>query len=97
MSPDEEVRAKIEQIKQGGPERYRQRAQTEGRLLVRERLARLLDSGFGVDTVRGHFVSPTESEDVALTTKREFARRLFDRIVGMVAQTAAPQHPAHKH
>jgi acetyl-CoA carboxylase carboxyltransferase component len=49
MNPDEEVLAKIEQIKQGGPEHYRQRAKAEGRLLVRERLARLLDSGFGVE------------------------------------------------
>ncbi|HSF30211.1 MAG TPA: acyl-CoA carboxylase subunit beta [Candidatus Tectomicrobia bacterium] len=49
MDPDEEVLAKIEQIKQGGPERYRQRAKAEGRLLVRERLARLLDVGFGVE------------------------------------------------
>ena len=47
MNPDEEVLAKIEQIKQGGPERYRQRAKAEGRLLVRERLARLLDPGLG--------------------------------------------------
>ena len=49
MNPDEEVLAKIEQIKQGGPERYRQRAKAEGRLLVRERLARLLDPGCGVE------------------------------------------------
>jgi acetyl-CoA carboxylase carboxyltransferase component len=49
MNPDEEVLAKIEQIKQGGPEHYRQRAKAEGRLLVRERLARLLDPGFGVE------------------------------------------------
>ena len=45
----EEVLAKTEQIKQGGPERYRQRAKAEGRLLVRERLARLLDPGYSVE------------------------------------------------
>jgi acetyl-CoA carboxylase carboxyltransferase component len=49
MNADEEVVARIEQIKQGGPDRYRQRAKAEGRLLVRERLARLLDSGYGVE------------------------------------------------
>jgi methylmalonyl-CoA decarboxylase subunit alpha len=49
MNPDEEVLTKIAQIKQGGPEHYRQRAKAEGRLLVRERLARLLDSGFEVE------------------------------------------------
>jgi acetyl-CoA carboxylase carboxyltransferase component len=49
MNADEEVLAKIEQIKQGGPERYRQRAEAEGRLLVRERLARLLDAGYAVE------------------------------------------------
>jgi acetyl-CoA carboxylase carboxyltransferase component len=49
MNADEEVLAKIAQIQQGGPERYRQRAKAEGRLLVRERLARLLDAGFGVE------------------------------------------------
>jgi len=49
MNPDEELLAKIEQIQQGGPERYRERAKAEGRLLVRERLARLLDPGFGME------------------------------------------------
>ena len=49
MNADEEILAKIEQIKQGGPERYRQRAKAEGRLLVRERLARLLDPGYSVE------------------------------------------------
>jgi acetyl-CoA carboxylase carboxyltransferase component len=49
MNADEEVQAKIEQIKQGGAERYRQRAKAEGRLLVRERLARLLDPGYSVE------------------------------------------------
>ena len=49
MNADEEVLAKVEQIKQGGPERYRQRAKAEGRLLVRERLARLLDPGYSVE------------------------------------------------
>ncbi len=41
MTPEEEMLQKIEQITQGGPERYRQRAKAEGRLLVRERLSRL--------------------------------------------------------
>jgi methylmalonyl-CoA decarboxylase subunit alpha len=45
MTPEEELLQKTEQIAQGGPERYRQRAKAEGRLLVRERLSRLLDPG----------------------------------------------------
>jgi methylmalonyl-CoA decarboxylase subunit alpha len=48
MTPEEELLQKTEQIARGGPERYRQRAKAEGRLLVRERLSRLLDPG---DTV----------------------------------------------
>ncbi len=55
------------------------------------------DSGFGVDTVRGHFVTATETEDVALTTKREFARRLFDRIAQLAVQQPRTEHPAHRH
>jgi acetyl-CoA carboxylase carboxyltransferase component len=63
MNSDEEVLAKIERIKQGGPERYRQRAHAEGRLLVRERLARLLDSGFGVED--GLFADATDEGNPA--------------------------------
>jgi acetyl-CoA carboxylase carboxyltransferase component len=63
MNPDEEVLARIEQIKQGGPERYRQRAKAEGRLLVRERLARLLDPGFGVED--GLFADATDDGNAA--------------------------------
>jgi acetyl-CoA carboxylase carboxyltransferase component len=63
MNPDEEVLAKIEQIKQGGPERYRQRAKAEGRLLVRERLTRLLDPGFGVED--GLFADATDEGNPA--------------------------------
>jgi methylmalonyl-CoA decarboxylase subunit alpha len=49
MTPEEELRQKIEQIAQGGPAHYRQRAKAEGRLLVRERLSRLLDPGYSVE------------------------------------------------
>jgi methylmalonyl-CoA decarboxylase subunit alpha len=63
MNLDEEVLAKIEAIKQGGPERYRQRAKAEGRLLVRERLARLLDPGFGVED--GIFADATDEGNAA--------------------------------
>jgi acetyl-CoA carboxylase carboxyltransferase component len=63
MNPDEEVLAQIEQIKQGGPEHYRQRAKAEGRLLVRERLARLLDPGFGVED--GIFADATDEGNPA--------------------------------
>jgi methylmalonyl-CoA decarboxylase subunit alpha len=63
MNPDEEVLAKIEQIKQGGPERYRQRVKAEGRLLVRERLTRLLDPGFGVED--GIFADATDEGNPA--------------------------------
>ena len=63
MNPDEEVLAKIEQIKRGGPERYRQRAKAQGRLLVRERLARLLDPGFGAED--GIFADATDEGNAA--------------------------------
>ena len=63
MNPDEEILAKIEQIKQGGPERYRQRVKAEGRLLVRERLARLLDPGFEVED--GIFADATDEGNPA--------------------------------
>jgi acetyl-CoA carboxylase carboxyltransferase component len=63
MSPEEEILAKIDQIKQGGPERYRQRAKAEGRLLVRERLSRLLDPGFGVED--GLFADATDEGNAA--------------------------------
>ena len=63
MSPEEEILAKIEQIKQGGPERYRLRAKAEGRLLVRERLARLLDAGFEVED--GLFADSTDEGNAA--------------------------------
>jgi methylmalonyl-CoA decarboxylase subunit alpha len=63
MNPDEEVLTKIEQIKQGGPERYRQRAKAEGRLLVRERLTCLLDPGFGVED--GIFADATDEGNPA--------------------------------
>jgi acetyl-CoA carboxylase carboxyltransferase component len=63
VNSDEEVLAKIDQIKQGGPERYRQRAKAEGRLLVRERLARLLDPGFGFED--GLFADATDEGNAA--------------------------------
>ena len=63
MNPDEEILAKIEQIKQGGPERYRERVKAEGRLLVRERLAHLLDPGFGVED--GIFADATDEGNAA--------------------------------
>lgn len=63
MSPEEEVLAKIEQITQGGPEHYRQRAKAEGRLLVRERLARLLDPGVGIED--GLFADATDEGNAA--------------------------------
>jgi acetyl-CoA carboxylase carboxyltransferase component len=63
MSLEDELIAKIEQIQQGGPERYRQRAKAEGRLLVRERLARLLDPGFGIED--GVFADATDEGNPA--------------------------------
>jgi acetyl-CoA carboxylase carboxyltransferase component len=63
VNPDEELLAKIGQIKQGGPERYRQRAQAEGRLLVRERLARLLDPGLEIED--GLFADATDEGNAA--------------------------------
>jgi acetyl-CoA carboxylase carboxyltransferase component len=63
MNSDEEVLAKIEQIKLGGPEHYRQRAKAEGRLLARERLARLLDPGFEVED--GIFADATDEGNPA--------------------------------
>jgi methylmalonyl-CoA decarboxylase subunit alpha len=63
MSLEDELIAKIEQIEQGGPERYRQRAKAEGRLLVRERLAQLLDPGFGIED--GVFADATDEGNPA--------------------------------
>lgn len=63
MGLDEELRAKIERIKQGGPQRYRERAKAEGRLLVRERLERLLDPGFGIED--GLFADDTDEGNPA--------------------------------
>ncbi len=63
MSSEEELLEKIAQIQQGGPERYRQRAKAEGRLLVRERLARLLDPGFGLED--GIFADATDEGNPA--------------------------------
>jgi methylmalonyl-CoA decarboxylase subunit alpha len=63
MSLEEELIAKIEQIEQGGPERYRQRTKAEGRLLVRERLAQLLDPGFGIED--GVFADATDEGNPA--------------------------------
>ncbi|MBI3325250.1 MAG: acyl-CoA carboxylase subunit beta [Nitrospinae bacterium] len=63
MTREEELLAKIEQIKQGGPERYRQRAKAEGRLLVRERLQCLLDPGFELED--GIFADATEEGNPA--------------------------------
>jgi acetyl-CoA carboxylase carboxyltransferase component len=63
MSLEDELIAKIEQIEQGGPERYRQRAKAEGRLLVRERLAQLLDPSFGIED--GVFADATDEGNPA--------------------------------
>ncbi len=63
MISQEELREKIDQIEQGGPERYRQRAKAEGRLLVRERLARLFDPGFWMED--GLFADATEEGNPA--------------------------------
>jgi methylmalonyl-CoA decarboxylase subunit alpha len=63
MSLEDELITKIEQIEQGGPERYRQRAKAEGRLLVRERLAQLLDPGFGIED--GVFADATDEGNPA--------------------------------
>jgi acetyl-CoA carboxylase carboxyltransferase component len=63
MNAEEELLAKIEQIKQGGPERYRQRAKAEGRLLVRERLECLLDPGFELE--EGIFADITDEGNPA--------------------------------
>ena len=41
----EELRERIAQMRQGGPEKYRERHQAQGKLLVRERIERLLDPG----------------------------------------------------
>ena len=41
----DELKSRMEQIKQGGGERYRQRHTNQGKLLVRDRIDRLLDPG----------------------------------------------------
>jgi acetyl-CoA carboxylase carboxyltransferase component len=63
MGLEEELTAKIERIKQGGPQRYRERAKAEGRLLVRERLECLLDPGFGIED--GIFADATDEGNPA--------------------------------
>ena len=63
MTSEEALLAKIEQIKQGGPERYRQRVKAEGRLLVRERLQCLLDPGFELED--GIFADASEEGNPA--------------------------------
>ncbi len=40
-----ELRARIERVRQGGGEKYRQRQEAQGKLFVRERIERLLDPG----------------------------------------------------
>lgn len=47
----------LEQIEQGGPEKARQRQRDQGKLLVRERIAKLVDSGdqfFELSQLAGH-------------------------------------------
>jgi acetyl-CoA carboxylase carboxyltransferase component len=63
MGLEEELVAKIDRIKQGGPQRYRERAKAEGRLLVRERLERLLDPGFAIED--GLFADATDEGNSA--------------------------------
>jgi 3-methylcrotonyl-CoA carboxylase beta subunit len=41
----EELRQKLAQVRQGGPAKYHERHQAQGKLFVRERINRLLDSG----------------------------------------------------
>ncbi len=41
----EELRTRLEQVKQGGGEKYRRRQEAQGKLFVRERIRRLLDPG----------------------------------------------------
>jgi 3-methylcrotonyl-CoA carboxylase beta subunit len=41
----EELRQRLEQVRQGGGPRYRQRHEEQGKLFVRERINRLLDAG----------------------------------------------------
>src|SRR5512140_2198554 len=40
-----ELRERHEKVRQGGGEKYRQRQEAQGKLFVRERIERLLDSG----------------------------------------------------
>lgn len=46
VSPDQALIAKIEQLRQGGPEREHKRLEKLGKLFVRRRLELLFDPGF---------------------------------------------------
>src|SRR5512143_130765 len=41
----EELHSRLERVRQGGGEKYRQRQEAQGKLFVRERIERLLDPG----------------------------------------------------
>ncbi len=41
----QELRERLAHVRQGGGEKYRQRHEAQGKLFVRERIDRLLDSG----------------------------------------------------
>src|SRR5512136_952051 len=40
-----ELRSRLEKVRQGGGEKYRQRQEAQGKLFVRDRIERLLDPG----------------------------------------------------
>src|SRR5512135_1622895 len=40
-----ELRSRLERVRQGGGEKYRQRQEAQGKLFVRDRIERLLDPG----------------------------------------------------
>ncbi|MFQ5458304.1 MAG: carboxyl transferase domain-containing protein, partial [Myxococcota bacterium] len=75
MHDDSELEKQIARIKKGGAPKYHDKAKSEGKLFVRDRLARLLDPGFEV----------VESGLLAHALKDEFPADGVVTVVGKIA------------
>lgn len=65
---EEKIEAEKERIKEGGAEKYRNRAKEQGKLLVRERLALLLDPGsFREEGLLAEALKPDLAADAMVT------------------------------
>ena len=75
MHDDSELEKQIGRIKKGGVPKYHEKAKADGKLFVRERLARLLDSGFEM----------VEDGLLAHVQKEEFPADGVVTVVGRIA------------